>query len=128
MQTTEWPDLMKGQGGDVRLQLCEKNSSTKLSPHEVMYGVTLWSPKSVTLSDHSAYVSPEDHVDEHQATRPGVYCRVWENSTQARYKTNGPKKIRDPGFAESKVWDLDRSWTLHVLFVVGPWKPKTAKL
>ena len=40
----------------------------------------------------------------------------------------GPKKIRDPGFAESKVWDLDRSWTLHVLFVVGLWKPRTSKL
>ena len=40
----------------------------------------------------------------------------------------GPKKIRDPGFAESKVWDLDGSWTLHVLFVVGLGKPRTSKL
>ena len=24
----------------------------------------------------------------------------------------GSKKVRDPGFAESKVWDLDGSWTL----------------
>ena len=39
-----------------------------------------------------------------------------------------PKKIQDPGFAESKVWDLDGSWTLHVLFVVGLWKPRTSKL
>ena len=39
----------------------------------------------------------------------------------------GPKKIRDPGFAESKVWDLDGSWTLHVLFFVGLWKPRTSK-
>ena len=37
------------------------------------------------------------------------------------------QKIRDPGFAESKVWDLDGSWTLHVLFVVGLWKPRTSK-
>ena len=40
----------------------------------------------------------------------------------------GSKKVRDPGFAESKVWDLDRSWTLHVLFAVGLWKPRTSKL
>ena len=37
----------------------------------------------------------------------------------------GPKNIRDPGFAESKVWGLDGSWTFHVLFVVGLWKPRT---
>ena len=41
--------------------------------------------------------------------------------------SQGPKKIRDPGFAESKVWDLDGSWTLHVLFFVGLWKPRTSK-
>ena len=40
----------------------------------------------------------------------------------------GSKKVRDPGFAESKVWDLDGSWTLHVLFAVGLWKPRTSKL
>ena len=31
----------------------------------------------------------------------------------------GPKKIRDPGFAESKVWDLDGHWTLRCLFCCG---------
>ena len=40
----------------------------------------------------------------------------------------GSKKVRDPGFAESKVSDLDGSWTLDVLFVVGLWKPRTSKL
>ena len=40
----------------------------------------------------------------------------------------GSKKVWDPGFAESKVWDLDGSWTLHVLFAVGLWKPRTSKL
>ena len=40
----------------------------------------------------------------------------------------GSKKVRDPGFAESKVWDLDGSWTLHILFAVGLWKPRTSKL
>ena len=84
MQTTEWPEVTK----EVTFVFNSvKNSSTKLSPHEVMYGVTLRSPQSVTFSEHSAYMSPEDHTDEHQATRPGVYRRVWENSTQARYKT-----------------------------------------
>ena len=39
-----------------------------------------------------------------------------------------PKKIRDPGFAEFKIWDLDGSWTLQVLFVVGLWKPRTSEL
>ena len=38
----------------------------------------------------------------------------------------GSKKVRDPGFAESKVWNLDGSWTLHVLFAVGLWKPRTS--
>ena len=40
----------------------------------------------------------------------------------------GSKKVQDPGFAESKVWDLEGSWTLHVLFAVGLWKPRTSKL
>ena len=40
----------------------------------------------------------------------------------------GSKKVRDPGFAESKVWNLDGSWTLHGVFAVGLWKPRTSKL
>ena len=38
------------------------------------------------------------------------------------------KKVRDPGFAESKVWDLYGSWTLLVLFAVGLWKPRNLKI
>ena len=40
----------------------------------------------------------------------------------------GPKKIRDPGFAESKVWDLDGSWTLHVLFFRGTLETQDLKI
>ncbi|KAF0294441.1 hypothetical protein FJT64_000126 [Amphibalanus amphitrite] len=84
MKTTDWPEVMK----EVTFVFnSTKNSSTILSPHEIMYGVSLRSPQSVTLSDTGAYVSPEDHVDEFQATRPGIYRRVWDNNSQARRKS-----------------------------------------
>ena len=57
------------------------------------------------------------------ATRHGFLIPILLLSpTQLRKGTDlcqGSKKVRDPGFAESKVWDLDGSWTLRVLFAVG---------
>ena len=55
----------------------------------------------------------------------GTFLRMLSFRADLRH---GSKKVRDPGFAESKVWDLDGSWTLHVLFAVGLWKPRTSKL
>ena len=84
MQTTEWPEVMK----EVTFVFNSvQNSSTKLSPHEVMYGVALRSPQSVILSDPSAYASPEDYVDEAQAAHLVTYRRVWENSTHAKSRS-----------------------------------------
>ena len=40
----------------------------------------------------------------------------------------GSKNVRDPGFAESKVWDLDGSWTLHVLFCRGTLETQDLKI
>ena len=40
----------------------------------------------------------------------------------------GPKKIRDPGLAESKVWDLEGSSTLHALFCRGTRETQDLKI
>ena len=84
MSSTEWPELMK----EVTFVFnSARNSSTKLSPHEVMYGVSLRPPQSVTLSDPSAYVSPEDHVDESQAAQQETYHRLCKSDAQAKSRS-----------------------------------------
>ena len=84
MPTTDWPEVMK----EITFVFnSAKNSSTGMSPHEVMYGVALRPPQSVVVSDPAAYVSPRDHVDESQAAQVGMYRRVWENSSRAKSKS-----------------------------------------
>ena len=55
MRTTEWPQIMKEV---TFIYNSAKNTSTNVSPHEVMYGVALRPPQSVLLSDPATYVSP----------------------------------------------------------------------
>lgn len=84
MGKTEWPDIMK----EVSFVFnSTKNSSTKVSPQEVMYGVTLRAPQSVTVSDPAPYVCPEDYVEETRDAQSGIFRRVSDNSTDAKNKS-----------------------------------------
>ena len=84
MEKTEWPDIMK----EVSFVFnSTKNSSTKMSPQEVMYGVTLRAPQSVTVSDPAPYVCPEDYVEETRDAQSGIFRRVDGNSTEAKSKS-----------------------------------------
>ena len=63
MKKTDWPKVMKEASFALN---CMQNSSTRLSPHEIMYGVKLNSPYPPLLSTDKieAYVEPQDWTDE----------------------------------------------------------------
>ena len=124
-----WPDPAK-----ISAALCAIVWSTKPETFSsISPGVCRWHKKNVGAG-RASQVSPSPPPGKELTAAAGIlvpcgvchgkrFVAIWYADL-----CQGSKKVRDPGFAESKVWDLDGSWTLHVLFAVGLWKPRTSKL
>ena len=132
---TEHVDMLKdnGFGGCITyaLPLWGFETTLKFIRHQmthffhVFFRHCRWWTTTVEIIFNALSTSFEE-VNPHFDTPVGKLIFPW--CCQQADLCQGPKKVRDPGFAESKVWDLDGSWTLHVLFAAGLWKPRTSKL
>lgn len=81
MHSTEWPSLMKEVGFIFN---STRNSSTKMSPHEVLYGTNLRAHGQLSVSLPGPYVDPEDHLQETEFTQHVIHEQVKENIKSAR--------------------------------------------
>ena len=106
MRQTDWPGVMKEVGF---LFNSTKNASTKMTPHEAMYGMKLKSPFSAVLtSDPDGRVRPKELVEETAATTTATTAQVLKRSKEAHERSRtwyNQGKVA-PDQREIHAWNL----------------------
>ena len=91
LSATEWPNILK----EVSFVFnAAPNSSTGITPNEVMYGVKLRHPGALAVPSEGAFISPEDHVEETKHAQEETARLAEANNATARMQH---KKQHDHG-------------------------------
>ena len=106
MKKTDWPKVMKEASFALnRMQ----NSSTRLSPHEIMYGTKLNSPYPTLLStvETEAYVEPKDWTEERNEKLARLHEQAQTRHSAAQEERKRLRERKTVPAAERNIRDGD---------------------